>query len=180
MSFSVKEKKTGNILDSIVIANSFFKCLTLSEAMKPFAKHFSLIFKFPLRFKRNLIHMFLMHLHSAHKNWSSIWSHCGPGALKSFQMSLHSWIEIQMLCSVSSRQIWNSRKKSLGHKWEGTDGFRAWRENRRERKAQIIGFFKYKKRYHFKDLIQWMITFHSFKDGRPLPLRETEWAGFKF
>lgn len=67
-----EKKKTGHIFDSVVITNSFFKCLTLSEAMKPFTKHFSLIFKFPLRFKRNLIHMFLIHLHSAHKNCSSI------------------------------------------------------------------------------------------------------------
>lgn len=95
---------------------------------------FKFKFKFPLRFKRNLIHMFLIHLHSTHKNCSSIWSHCGPGALKSFQMSLPSWIEIQMLCFVSSKQIWNS-KKSLGHKWEGTDGSGAWGEKgEREKK----------------------------------------------
>lgn len=96
--------------------------LSLSGVTKPYAKHFFLIFQFPLRFKRNLIHMFLIHLHSVHKNCSSIWSHCGPGALKSFQMSLPSWIEIQMLCFVSSKQIWNLKKKSLGHKWESTDG----------------------------------------------------------
>lgn len=105
----------------------FPSVLTLSGAMKPFTKHFFLIFKFPLRFKRNLIHMFLTHLHSVHKNCSSIWSHCGPGALKSFQMSLPSWIEIQMLCFVSSKQIWNlKKKKSLGHKWESTDGSGTW------------------------------------------------------
>lgn len=45
----------------------FPSVLTLAEAKRQFAKHFSLIFKFPWRFKKNLIHMFLIHLHSTHK-----------------------------------------------------------------------------------------------------------------
>lgn len=110
--FYTPEKKIlGTFEFSTYHQLSFSSVLTLAEAKKQFAKHFSLIFKFPLRFKRNLIHMFLIHLHSTHKKkCSSIWSHCGPGALKSFQMSLPPWIEIQMLCFVSSKQIWNSEK----------------------------------------------------------------------
>lgn len=78
--FYTPEKKIlGTFEFSTYHQLSFSSVLTLAEAKKQFAKHFSLIFKFPLRFKRNLIHMFLIHLHSTHKkkkffNLISLWS----------------------------------------------------------------------------------------------------------
>lgn len=139
-------------LDSVDVTNTFFfpSALTLAEAKRQFAKHFRLIFKVPWRFKKKLIYMFLIHLHSTHKKSSWIWSHCGPGALKSFQMSLLS-IEIQMLCFVSSKQIWNWKKKVLVI----NEKTQMVLELREKKNPQIIeALLKYEELSFFKDFIQ--------------------------
>lgn len=120
-SLYTREENTGYIWIQWMSPTLFSSVLTLAEVKKQFEKHVPLIFKFPLRFKRNLIHMFLIHLHSTHKKSSSIWSHCGPGALKSFKWAF--LLELKSRCCVLSALSKFETQKSLGHKWEGTDGF---------------------------------------------------------
>ena len=151
--------------------------------MKPFTKHFSIIFKFPWRFKRNLIHMLLIHLHSVHKNCSSVWSHCGPEALKklSNEPSFLNWnpddFQMFWVLSVLSKFGTWRKKKSLGHEWESTDGSGTlW-----GKKMPIIGILlKVKETISFVKISfdRWT-TLCSLKNGRPLPRVETEWSESK-
>lgn len=130
MSFLCCRRKCWVHLDSVDITNFLFfsSVLTLAGAKRQFAKHFSLIFKFPWRFKKNLIHMFLIHLHSTHKEMFykliSLWSRV-INKLSNEPSSFH-WNPDAVF-----HQLWaNLKTPSLDHKWEDTDGFGTQGEKR--------------------------------------------------